>query len=172
MNRLMKVITVLCVSFISHLCAAQCPSIYPEPVKQFLAINPQWKVLDLHNLEDDDQQLWQQYHAGRCPGMAYGNFTGTGDTSYAIALIKPDKIGYTEKLISAISEPENLYACHNSACNACGRPICSLANTARKIAKLGSHNQSTGSVRFIHLRKDGSQAQFNIISYTASCDPC
>jgi hypothetical protein len=66
-------------------------------------------VLDVKDLEADDQQLWQQAHAGRCPGLATGNFNGT-NISYAVALIKPsDGGGYTEELF-LISQGKKKYS--------------------------------------------------------------
>ncbi len=47
-----------------------------------------WRVLDLTDLAQDDRQMWEHVHAGRCPGVAVGRFASGSRDSYAVALLK------------------------------------------------------------------------------------
>lgn len=61
-----------------------------------------WRVLELSDLVADDQAIWKQtWDAKSCPGVATGNFKGTGTASYAIALIHQADSARSEKLILA-----------------------------------------------------------------------
>jgi hypothetical protein len=46
---------------------------------------PDMKVVELQDLHADDQQIMKDAHAAECPGVARGNFDGTGQ-SYAVTL--------------------------------------------------------------------------------------
>lgn len=73
-----------------------------QDLAMVLQTEPQWRIVDVNDLVDDDQILWEKYHSGLCPGMVSVNLTGNGPRSYALALIKNDKEHrISEKLIIA-----------------------------------------------------------------------
>jgi len=47
----------------------------------------------LEDLSNDDRDLWQRYHAGKCPGIAKGDVAGAGRKSCAVALLHNDTDG-------------------------------------------------------------------------------
>jgi hypothetical protein len=52
-----------------------------------------WRAVTPEDLPNDDQDLWQRYHADKCPGIAEGGVAGAGRKSYAIALLHNDAKG-------------------------------------------------------------------------------
>ena len=74
----------------------------PKDIRDILKTEPQWEILKIKDLVEDDQALWQQHHTGLCPGVMVVNLTGSGARSYALALLKDNgKRGVSEKVIIA-----------------------------------------------------------------------
>ena len=78
-----------------------CESL-PKDIRDILKTEPQWEILNIKDLVEDDQALWQQNHTGLCPGVVVVNLTGSGAKNYVLALIKDSgKRGVSEKVIVA-----------------------------------------------------------------------
>jgi hypothetical protein len=80
-DALLSVIALLTATNASAACT---PS---QPVAAFLAKHPSWAIRDMSDLGADDRALWDQYHKGKCPGMAFVDLEGSGQISYALELI-------------------------------------------------------------------------------------
>lgn len=78
-----------------------CESLSKD-ISGILKTEPQWTLLDIENLVEDDQELWQQHHMGSCPGAVAVDLAGSGERSYALALLRNDgRRGVSEKVIIA-----------------------------------------------------------------------
>lgn len=77
---------------------ADCSAL-PSPVQTYLKLNPQWSLVEMRNLEEDDQKLWQKLRSDQCPGMAVVDLDGSGKLSYALALLRHEHGIAFEKLV-------------------------------------------------------------------------
>jgi hypothetical protein len=77
---------------------ASCEAI-PKPVKSYLADHPKLHLVTVSDLGPDDQQLWQQYHRGLCPGLASVDLDGSGRNSYALTALTNTTNGEAQRLI-------------------------------------------------------------------------
>jgi hypothetical protein len=69
--------------------SGSCDSLLPKDV----VIPSGWRVVTLADLPNDDRDLWQREHTGRCPGVAAGRLVSGDRYSYAVALLKEDANG-------------------------------------------------------------------------------
>lgn len=58
----------------------------PAPVTQYLQANPQWRLVDMKDLDAEDQGLWRKHRGDLCPGFATANLDASRRPSYALAL--------------------------------------------------------------------------------------
>lgn len=96
------VLIQLFVFFMSAAHAESACNYLSEDLDKILQTEPQWRILDIQDLNEDDQQLWRQHHKDQCPGMVAVNLTGNGSIYYALALIQHEAENrLNEKLIVA-----------------------------------------------------------------------
>jgi hypothetical protein len=62
-----------------------CEAILPDQVRVKLKVEyPGWKILERHNLNTHQLEIWKT----NCPGVASGNFKGHGVHNYAVVVIR------------------------------------------------------------------------------------
>jgi hypothetical protein len=62
-----------------------------------------WHIVTVNDLREDDQDLWEQSHAGECPGLAAGRYEPTPTENFAVALVR--KRGHRlEELLAVFTE--------------------------------------------------------------------
>ena len=66
--------------------------------QKFIHIEKKWSIIERSDLPDDDKKLWEEHHAGLCPGIAVVDLDGQG-WSYALALLRKSRSGTVEKLV-------------------------------------------------------------------------
>jgi len=97
-----KQATASCLITVALMCVitarAQDCSTIPPSVRAALKQMPGWRIVGLHDLLPDDQELWEKARPGLCPGIATGNFESS-TPSYAMALIKKVNGDRVEKLV-------------------------------------------------------------------------
>jgi hypothetical protein len=59
--------------------------------------------LTVNDLRKDDQDLWEQSHAGECPGLAAGRYEPTAHENLAVALIRMQR-DHREELLAVFTE--------------------------------------------------------------------
>jgi len=78
--------------------ATTCTSL-PEPVRAYLRSDPQWKVVDIGDLDREDQQSWLENSGHACPGLAVVKLDGSGKTSYGVAQLRRQGSKFQEKIV-------------------------------------------------------------------------
>jgi hypothetical protein len=97
MYRLMLAAAAILVACFAAPAHAGCEAI-PDMVRDYLHANPEWSLLtDMH--DDDDQKSWDRLHPGLCPGIAEGNFYGSGSKTYAVVLTRAVGSKTNEKIV-------------------------------------------------------------------------
>jgi hypothetical protein len=71
----------------------------PKAIKTYLNAHADWALVRRKDLVEDDQNLWDKYHRGHCPGFAVVDLDGRGKKSFALALLRRAKENLVEKLI-------------------------------------------------------------------------
>jgi hypothetical protein len=67
---------------------ASCVTLLPKALTGVLRDNyPGWRVLELSDLAEDDRKIWEQARGKVCPGVARGNFDGSGESQHAVLLL-------------------------------------------------------------------------------------
>jgi hypothetical protein len=62
---------------------------------------PEYKVVTLSELNEDDKRFFQKEHADGCPGLAKVDFYGDNKPTFALALTRKNQATPTTKLILA-----------------------------------------------------------------------
>ncbi len=81
--------------FLKTALGGNCSSVLPKQI----VLPSGWRAVTLEDLSNDDQHLWQRYHADKCPGIAEGDVAGAGRKSFAVALLRNDAGGLRQQLI-------------------------------------------------------------------------
>ncbi len=101
--------TIALLPVAAHADAASCRARVPHELLSVAEHDGgNWKLAELRNLRADDQNLWRQLKHGDCPGVASGNFDGTGRKQFALVLLSPG--GSKVRLIHAVREPTRRFA--------------------------------------------------------------
>lgn len=86
----LRVLSLLFLCATPHVAMAAedgCDSAIPKELKATLQSRyPEWKLVRLADLPEDDQALWTQAHGVTCPGLARGNFSGAPGLQFGVLL--------------------------------------------------------------------------------------
>ena len=105
-----KVLCLLLLIGLDGMCYGDdCLSQLPPMAREAISGLEGWHLVKLTDLPPDDQKLWQTSHSERCPGVAAGNFTGGGQLSYAIAVIRNQPSGQILEQLIALVPHGNLF---------------------------------------------------------------
>jgi hypothetical protein len=99
----MRAATALVLALPAHAAPAKRPATtcasLPEPVRAYLRSDPQWKVVDIGDLDREDQQSWLENSGHACPGLAVVKLDGSGKTSYGVAQLRGQGSKFQEKIV-------------------------------------------------------------------------
>lgn len=82
------------------------PCYLPTTARDMLTTKlPAWTIVSMSDLTEHDRALWTAKHSRNCPGVAVGNYFGTREPSYAVALINRQQAKMLETLV--VFKPNN-----------------------------------------------------------------
>jgi len=85
----------------------------PGPVAGYLKAHPDWRMMQLTDLDEVNRADWLKAHPGACPGFAAARLEAGTGTSYAIALIRGAGAARRQQVVAVrpgVSHPEVLVA--------------------------------------------------------------
>lgn len=97
MLRILALLILGCFSATPFVRSQDCSA----PPKVQTALNrqfPGWRITQLKDLVEDDQQLWKKAHPIDCPGIASGSFR-RGGSSVAVLLIHTEGATHKQQLV-------------------------------------------------------------------------
>jgi hypothetical protein len=87
-----------------------CRSSLPAPVNAAVRAQEGWKLVELSDLRSDDKEIWRGLKHGQCPGIARGDFDGSGTSQYALLMIDKSKARF--RLLHATKQRDGQYLLH------------------------------------------------------------
>lgn len=94
-GRVALLIVVASIATVAAACASQasrppaCAELLPVTAKNRLARTfPGWAVLELAQLRQDERELFLEKSDSGCPGVAVGEFRRSGETAYAVVIVR------------------------------------------------------------------------------------
>src|SRR5512138_3491032 len=89
---------------VSDPCASQLPV---QLVRHLKDSHPKSRIVSLGSLEPYHQGLYRKENVGLCPGVARGDFFGTGQESFAIVLVEGRRPEAVYRLIAVRPDGKN-----------------------------------------------------------------
>ncbi len=77
---------------------ANCADL-PTPVREVLAAEPGWELVQLRHFYQEEEEFWQEFYGRTCPGYAAADIDGSGKPSYAVSLINQSGAVEQHKLL-------------------------------------------------------------------------
>jgi hypothetical protein len=131
----------------------------PKPVRDYMKTRPSWVVVTESHLGDADRALWKREHKAACPGIAVVDLDGSGQKSYALAVLSRVKDVRYERLILLQASGKKLLPKTLVAAFPQGDPIVVWRSRARAVRAYGSRQRIPLPAESIRFEKLGMSSK-------------